>query len=115
MPTVSAQSQEVRQTAATDTTDAFAASSLLPLPPTPYGIRGWRCLRLGLHFVWGGLLTATIYPWIDGAKRLRIKQRWSRRTLTVQILPASPIFPASQSRRALTDAAHAAIARQLSL
>lgn len=81
MPTVSAQPQEVRQTAATDTTDAFAAPSLPPLPPTPYGIRGWRCLRLGLHFVWGGLLTATIYPWIDGAKRLRIKQRWSRRTL----------------------------------
>ena len=44
-------------------------------------MRGWRCLRLGLHFVWGGLVTAAIYPWINEAKRLRIKQRWSRRTL----------------------------------
>ena len=37
------------------------------------------------------------------------------RALTVRILPASLIFPANQSRRALADAAHAAIARQLGL
>lgn len=81
MPIVSGESQEPGQAAATNTTDTFATAPLPPLPPTPYGVRGWRCLRLGLHFVWGGLVTAAIYPWINEAKRLRIKQRWSRRTL----------------------------------
>lgn len=75
-----AESQDPGQAATTDTTNTFATPSP-PLPPTPYGVFGWRCLRLGLHFVWGSLVTAAIYPWINEAKRLRIKQRWSRRTL----------------------------------
>ena len=81
MPAVRAESQDLGQAATTDTTDTFTTALSPPLPPTPYGVRGWRCLRLGLHFVWGGLVTAAIYPWINEAKRLRIKQHWSRRTL----------------------------------
>ncbi len=81
MPTVSREPQDPGQAAATNTTAPFTTALSPPLPPTPYGVRGWRCLRLGLHFVWGGLITAAIYPWINEAKRLRIKQRWSRRTL----------------------------------
>ena len=81
MPTVSGESQDPGQAAAIDTTNTFVTTTSPPLLPTPYGVRGWRCLRLGLHFVWGGLVTAAIYPWVNEAKRLQIKQRGSRRTL----------------------------------
>lgn len=55
-----------------------AASSLLP---TPYSIRIWRCLRLALHFLWIGCGAALIYPLVGDTRRLRLKQRWSRRIL----------------------------------
>lgn len=61
-------------------TSAPVASSL---PPTPYSVRVRRCLCLGLHFVWIGFGAALVYPWIGETARLRLRQRWSRRLLSL--------------------------------
>jgi|GEM_PF-6666368 len=87
MLAVRAKSQAPGQAAATNTTAPFTTALSPPLPPTPYGVRGWTVI-----FGDSGLPHAYL-----------------------RILPASPIFSVSQSRHALADAAHAAIARQLSL
>ena len=46
---------------------------------TSLPIRGLRCWRLAWHFVWLGLGAAFVYPRVSGERRLRLKQRWSRR------------------------------------
>lgn len=51
--------------------------------PTPYPIRFIRCFRLALHFLWIGFGAATIYPMVSTARRACLKQRWSRRILTI--------------------------------
>lgn len=48
---------------------------------TSLPVRTWRCLRLALHFLWIGFGAAAIYPLVGDEKRLRLKQRWSRRIL----------------------------------
>jgi len=50
---------------------------------TPYLLRGWRCLRLALHFIRIGLGSALIYPCVSEPRRLRLKQAWSHRILTL--------------------------------
>ena len=56
---------------------------MLPSDTTPHLIRGWRCVRLALHFVWIGLGAALIYPCVSEARRLSLKQAWSHRILTL--------------------------------
>ncbi|MEI7429119.1 MAG: lysophospholipid acyltransferase family protein [Betaproteobacteria bacterium] len=42
-----------------------------------------RCLRLGLHLLWGAITVATVYPLIRDTRRLWLKQRWSRQLLEI--------------------------------
>ena len=42
-----------------------------------------RCLRLGLHLLWAALTVAIAYPFIRDARRLWLKQRWSRQLLEI--------------------------------
>ena len=42
-----------------------------------------RCLRLGLHLLWAVLTVAIAYPFIRDARRLWLKQRWSRQLLEI--------------------------------
>ena len=50
---------------------------------TPALVRYSRCLRLGRHCIWIGLGAAVAYSWVSDEKRLRLKQRWSHRILTL--------------------------------
>lgn len=53
-----------------------ASSHPLHVPRLPRTL--WRLLRLALHLGRGMLTVALVYPWIDDARRLALKQRWSR-------------------------------------
>ena len=46
-------------------------------------VRGWRCLCFGLHFVYMCLGTALLYPIVSQTQRLRLRQRWSLRLLSL--------------------------------
>ena len=50
---------------------------------TSLPVRGWRCLCFGLHFVYMSLGTALLYPIVNPAQRLRFRQRWSLRLLSL--------------------------------
>ena len=43
----------------------------------------FRCLQLALHLLAGTLTVATVYPFIADARRLDLKQRWSRQLLAI--------------------------------
>lgn len=43
----------------------------------------FRCLRLALHLLAGTFTVATVYPFIADARRLELKQRWSRQLLGI--------------------------------
>lgn len=56
----------------------------MPSPgATPRLIRAWRCLRLALHLAWLGIGAACLYPLVSDAQRLRLRQRWSHKILTL--------------------------------
>lgn len=42
-----------------------------------------RAIRLGLHFFWGALTVACVYPFVTDMRRLWLKQRWSRQLLEI--------------------------------
>ena len=50
---------------------------------TPYLVRILRCLRLAMHMARIALGTVVLYPWVSGARRLSLRQRWSHRILTI--------------------------------
>lgn len=52
-------------------------------PQTTLLLRFVRAIRLGLHFFWGAITVATIYPFVQDARRLWLKQRWSRQLLEI--------------------------------
>ncbi|WP_301103007.1 lysophospholipid acyltransferase family protein [Propionivibrio sp.] len=56
---------------------------MIQVRPTPYLIRVFRGLRLGLHFAWIALGTALLYPLIGTVGQARLKQRWSLQTLKI--------------------------------
>lgn len=56
---------------------------MTPLPSTPAPLQALRCLRLLLHFLFGAITVATVYPFIHDERRLWLKQRWSRRLLAI--------------------------------
>ncbi|WP_305073393.1 lysophospholipid acyltransferase family protein [Propionivibrio sp.] len=51
--------------------------------PTPYLLRGLRCVRLALHLLWLGLGAAVIYPRVSTERQLALRQRWSHQILTI--------------------------------
>lgn len=50
---------------------------------TTLPIRLARAIRLGLHFFWGATTVALAYPFAQDARRLWMKQRWSRQLLEI--------------------------------
>jgi 1-acyl-sn-glycerol-3-phosphate acyltransferase len=42
-----------------------------------------RCLRLGLHLLWGAATVSLVYPLLRDRRRLWLKQRWSRQLLDI--------------------------------
>lgn len=50
---------------------------------TSLPVRIWRCLCFGLHFVYMCLGTALLFPIVSQAKRVRCRQRWSLRLLSL--------------------------------
>ncbi|MCK9260401.1 MAG: 1-acyl-sn-glycerol-3-phosphate acyltransferase [Azoarcus sp.] len=46
-------------------------------------LRGWRRLRIGLHLARGVLTVALAYPLSGDATRLRLRQNWSRKLLSI--------------------------------
>ena len=50
---------------------------------TSLPVRIWRCLCFGLHFVYLCLGTALLFPIVNQAKRVRCRQRWSLRLLSL--------------------------------
>lgn len=53
------------------------------LPPTRLAVRLLRAARVGLHLVSAALTVASVYPFIGDARRLWLKQRWSRQLLDI--------------------------------
>ena len=50
---------------------------------TSMPVRVVRCLRVGLHILWGISVVAVAYPWIQMPRQLWLKQRWSRQMLEI--------------------------------
>ncbi|AUM00939.1 1-acyl-sn-glycerol-3-phosphate acyltransferase [Rhodocyclaceae bacterium] len=46
-------------------------------------MRAWRTLRTAVHLIQGVLTTALVYPFCRPDTRLALRQRWSRRLLTL--------------------------------
>lgn len=46
-------------------------------------MRAWRILRTAVHLIQGVLTTALVYPFCRPDTRLALRQRWSRRLLTL--------------------------------
>jgi 1-acyl-sn-glycerol-3-phosphate acyltransferase len=57
--------------------------AIAPASPTPYPIRGFRCLRLALHLLWICLGAAVVYPCVGETRRASLKRRWSRQILRI--------------------------------
>ena len=51
--------------------------------PTPRLIQLLRCIRLGLHLLWGVATVACVYPFIRDGRQLWLKQNWSRQLLEI--------------------------------
>ena len=48
------------------------------------GIRGtWKMMKVGVHLARGAATLAFAYPAVDHARRLGLKQRWSRKLIAV--------------------------------
>lgn len=48
------------------------------------GIRGtWKMMKVALHLARGAVILALAYPAVDHARRLSLKQRWSRKLIAV--------------------------------
>ncbi len=43
----------------------------------------FRGTRLALHFLWGALTVAAVFPFVRDSRRLWLKQRWSRQMLDI--------------------------------
>jgi 1-acyl-sn-glycerol-3-phosphate acyltransferase len=49
--------------------------------PAPRALQALRCVRLGLHLLWGAATIASVYPLASTSVRLQLKRRWSRQLL----------------------------------
>lgn len=49
--------------------------------PAPRALQALRCVRLGLHLLWGAAAIASVYPFASTSVRLWLKRRWSRQLL----------------------------------
>ena len=46
-------------------------------------VRAYRLIRLSLHLLYGCAVAAVVFPFVDGARELRIIKRWSRQLLAI--------------------------------
>lgn len=51
--------------------------------PAPRALQVLRCVRLGLHLLWGAATIASVYPLASTSVRLQLKRRWSRQLLSM--------------------------------
>ena len=73
--------------------------------PTPYPIRLFRCLRLGLHMAWIALGTVILYPLISESRRLDLRRKWSHRILAILAIELEAV-PSQAPRGSLIVANH---------